>query len=502
MIDALLSHLWTSTIVLLLAFTIARFAPRLTARTRYAVLLAGIAKFALPSAAFAPLAKLLTATNGSSVFMMRLVRGPIAAPVVATGSAAPRWPLIVGIVWATIAALVMLRALLLHRRTLAAALFGAVPASPREVAALHRAKERIGVRHSIDVVRSPIAEAPAVLRIVRPVLVLPASSDALEDGELEAILAHECAHVARRDNAASLFESIAGALLWFHPLLIVARRELARRREQACDEAVADANEGGELYVSALAKVCRAAIAPRVAGVSCMASSLLKERMEHFMNYSQLKRRSLSHSVVVAVAVLVITAFTAGTAIVTAADTGAAQQRYKLTYSVAPRGEQQVVISATIVDTTDGSVLASPHITTQWDVPASIRTGSVVNGVDRELYAQFNATADGASKATLEVTENGVVVQRSVITSKEMSPAVIDKFTGEKISINVKNADVHDIFKVLGQMTGYTFMLEASVTGSVTLNVTEIPWDQALDQICRENNLKYRQEGKTFYITK
>src|SRR5207237_2732746 len=211
-------------------------------------------------------------------------------------------------------------------------------------------------------------------------------------------LAHECAHVARRDNAASLFETIAGALLWFHPLLIAARRELARRREQACDEAVADANEGGDIYVSALAKVCRAAIAPRVAGVSCMASSLLKERMEHFMNYSQLKRRSLSHPVVVTIAVLVITAFTAGSAIVTAADSNPGNQRYKLTYTVTPRGAQQVVITATVIDTTDGSVLASPHITTQWNLPASIQTDADDRG--RTGYARFHATADGASTAT------------------------------------------------------------------------------------------------------
>ena len=94
-------------------------------------------------------------------------------------------------------------------------------------------------------------------------------------------------------------------------------------------------------------------------------------------------------------------------------------------------------------------------------------------------------------------------MQRSAVTSKELSPTVAEsKFTGEKISINVKDADVHDMFRVMGKLTGYTFILEASVAGSVTLNVSEMPWDQALDQICRDNDLKYRLEGKTFYITK
>ena len=81
MTAAVISHLWASTIVLLLAFAIARFAPRLTARTRYAVLLAGLAKFALPSALFAPLASLIGGARSGSVLMMNLVRGPLAAPV-------------------------------------------------------------------------------------------------------------------------------------------------------------------------------------------------------------------------------------------------------------------------------------------------------------------------------------------------------------------------------------------------------------------------------------
>ena len=475
MTGAVVSHLWSSTIVLVVALAVAGFAPRLTARTRHAVLLAGLAKFALPSSFFTPLATLLGTSRGDSFLIMNLVRGPIATPVAITGTAVPRWPLIAVIAWAAIAALRLLRAFLLRRRTLAAALFGAVPANARELAALGRAKERTGVRQSIDLVRSPIGEAPAVLRIVRPVIVLPASSDALEDGELESILAHECAHVARRDNATGLFEALAGAPRWFHPLVIVTRRELARRREQACDETVAEtANE--DTYVSALTKVCRAAIAPRVAGVSCMASSQLKERMEHLMSYQEMKSRALSHRMVVGVTVVAITLFTASAALVAAADSAPKQQRYRLTYTVTPKGTQQAVIEAHIIDTTDGSVVASPRVTTQWGVQARIRTGSVVEGKDREFFVELTASADGSSRGRLVVTENGIILQETLHTSKEMAPeADPKKFKGEPVSINVKNAELQDLFKVMGRMTGYTFMVPAGVTGQVTLSVTEMP---------------------------
>jgi hypothetical protein len=173
----------------------------------------------------------------------------------------------------------------------------ALPARPREAAALERARRRTGARGRIGIARSPLPEAPAVLGIRRPLILLPlAGCDDLSDDELESLLRHECAHVIRRDNLLAGFTSVLGSLFWFHPLVWIARRILSVERERACDEIAVGSGEGKETYLTALAKFCHVAIGPELPGISRMATAHLKKRMDHIMRYPMLRAQSPSPS--------------------------------------------------------------------------------------------------------------------------------------------------------------------------------------------------------------
>jgi len=102
---------------------------------------------------------------------------------------ASHWPAILQAIWIAVAALLFIGIVWRARRAVANALDGAAP--EREQALLPR--------RDVVLLRSPNAVAPAAIGIVRPRIVLPATLD-LGDDELASILAHECAHVARRDN--------------------------------------------------------------------------------------------------------------------------------------------------------------------------------------------------------------------------------------------------------------------------------------------------------------
>jgi Zn-dependent protease with chaperone function len=82
------------------------------------------------------------------------------------------------------------------------------------------------------------ASTPRVVGLLRPRLVLPSGlPGSLEPVALDAVLAHELAHLARRDT---LWQVLASALLvasWFNPLAWLAYRRLADEAEAACDEA-------------------------------------------------------------------------------------------------------------------------------------------------------------------------------------------------------------------------------------------------------------------------
>lgn len=76
--------------------------------------------------------------------------------------------------------------------------------------------------------------SPFVCGVRRPVLVMPADLE-LDDRRLRALLAHECAHVARRDVLWSGIMAAARVLLWCQPLVWWAGRRAARAAELACD---------------------------------------------------------------------------------------------------------------------------------------------------------------------------------------------------------------------------------------------------------------------------
>ncbi|HEX7418939.1 MAG TPA: M56 family metallopeptidase, partial [Thermoanaerobaculia bacterium] len=207
-----LTHLWSSTLVLALALVMSRALP-VTARTRYALVFCGLLKFAIPFAAINVLGHALgidlahlTARSAGSVSMQWL-GAPLAVSALSPHPAS-RWPEALMIAWLVPAGLLAIFWAIARRRMVSSALHANSLASPREIVALAGARRRLGLRMSVEIRRSTVCEAPAVVRIIRPVVILPdGGCDALDDDELESVLRHECAHVARRDNLLSLGES-------------------------------------------------------------------------------------------------------------------------------------------------------------------------------------------------------------------------------------------------------------------------------------------------------
>jgi type IV pilus assembly protein PilQ len=73
-------------------------------------------------------------------------------------------------------------------------------------------------------------------------------------------------------------------------------------------------------------------------------------------------------------------------------------------------------------------------------------------------------------------------------------------YVGEKLSLNFQNIDVRSVLQVIADFTGINIVTSDSVTGSLTLRLKDVPWDQALDIILKSKGLAMRQSGNVIRI--
>jgi type IV pilus secretin PilQ/predicted competence protein len=74
------------------------------------------------------------------------------------------------------------------------------------------------------------------------------------------------------------------------------------------------------------------------------------------------------------------------------------------------------------------------------------------------------------------------------------------KYTGDPISVNLKDVDLKDFFRLIHEISGLNVVLDPSVHGTVTLVLDEVPWDQGLDIVLRNNGLTKEIDGNVLRI--
>jgi type IV pilus assembly protein PilQ len=74
------------------------------------------------------------------------------------------------------------------------------------------------------------------------------------------------------------------------------------------------------------------------------------------------------------------------------------------------------------------------------------------------------------------------------------------KYTGEPISVNLKDVDLKDFFRLIHEISGLNVVLDPNVHGTLTVVLDDVPWDQALDIVLKNNNLARELEGNVLRI--
>jgi beta-lactamase regulating signal transducer with metallopeptidase domain len=120
--------------------------------------------------------------------------------------------------------------------------------------------ERLAAQLRLDVgfriVESALVDAPSVIGMMRPIIFLPVTAlTGLGPHQIEALIAHELAHIRRRDYAVNIAQTVAEALLFFHPAVWWISARIRQEREHCCDDVAVETCGEPVDYAAALAEL-------------------------------------------------------------------------------------------------------------------------------------------------------------------------------------------------------------------------------------------------------
>ncbi len=114
----------------------------------------------------------------------------------------------------------------------------------------------------------------------------------------------------------------------------------------------------------------------------------------------------------------------------------------------------------------------------------------LIQGGRRVMIAKGPST----SQATPTPTATGQVPSRQAGREKE-------EYTGQKISLDFKDADIKNVFRLLAEISGLNIVVTDDVAKKVTVRLVDIPWDQAMDILLQTNGLGKEQVGNVVRIS-
>jgi type IV pilus assembly protein PilQ len=111
----------------------------------------------------------------------------------------------------------------------------------------------------------------------------------------------------------------------------------------------------------------------------------------------------------------------------------------------------------------------------------------------RELaLAQLSVPAIPAAVAMTKPGASHVIAQ--------VTPAQAPKYSGEPFNLELKDADLKDFFHLIGDFSGLNVVLDPDVKGNLTIFLKDVPWDQALDVVLKNNGLGKQLDGNVLRI--
>lgn len=116
------------------------------------------------------------------------------------------------------------------------------------------------------------------------------------------------------------------------------------------------------------------------------------------------------------------------------------------------------------------------------------------------LIVMSLGAAQAPQAAVTATPQAGVTVTPPAGPDVLQTAAPTPQYTGERVTMNFKDADLADFFRLIHEISGLNIVVDPNVKGTVTLALEDVPWDQALDIVLRNNGLGKEVEGNVVRI--
>ncbi|TAJ96950.1 type IV pilus secretin family protein, partial [bacterium] len=121
---------------------------------------------------------------------------------------------------------------------------------------------------------------------------------------------------------------------------------------------------------------------------------------------------------------------------------------------------------------------------------------------------QYTAKKDlqlirGGKRGDVQVAEAkaGVPASGAQAPGAQTEPAADKKYSGQRISLDFKDADIKNVFRLLAEVSGLNIVVTGDVARKVTVRLVDVPWDQAMDLLIDTNGLGKEQVGNVIRIS-
>jgi type IV pilus assembly protein PilQ len=154
--------------------------------------------------------------------------------------------------------------------------------------------------------------------------------------------------------------------------------------------------------------------------------------------------------------------------------------------------------------------LAAPVASTPANAPQE-QTANAAKAIAQSSVSSADAAISTASTTSAPATETSAPPAPASVQpaprpvpaaeqSQAATPAPSGRYSGEPISVNLKDVDLRDFFRLVHEISGLNIVVDPNVKGNLTIVLDDVPWDQALDIVLRNNDLDKQLDGNVLRI--